>query len=49
MPEKKLHEIGERDLRALLDKANGLGITKDDIVQVLITPKGDYRLIYESD
>ena len=46
--EKKLHEIGERDLRALLDKANDLGITKDDIVQVLITPNGYYRLIYES-
>jgi hypothetical protein len=46
--EKTLHEIGEKDLRTLLDRANSLGISKDDIVQILVTPKGDYKLIYES-
>lgn len=45
---KKLSEIGAENLRALVDRANELGIKKKDIVQVLVTPNGHYKLIYES-
>lgn len=48
MLRRTLHEIGEPNLKELLDRANEMGIKKEDIVQIIVTPKGGYKLVYES-
>ena len=45
----KLYTIAANDMRALMTKANELGIVKDQIVEVLQTKDGIFQMIYQSE
>jgi len=42
----KMYSIAANDVRKLLDKANELGIEKEQIVEVVKTNDGVFQMIY---